>query len=921
MICDLFLTVSGCSIRILVLAFSLTTLSLSGTAEEPAFDPGRFEVTEIVSGLNRPMELAVAPDGTVFFIELDGHLRFLRPGSRQVGTAGSLTVTTEQENGLIGMALDPNFEQNHWIYFQYSPPDFSGQFISRFTITDDKLDLSSEKILLRYEEQRKECCHHAGSLHFGPRGELFIACGDNTHPHGDSDGYAPIDERPERFPWDAQRSSGNTNSYNGKILRIRPTPDGGSEIPDGNLFPKDGSGGRPEIYVMGCRNPWRMTVDSETGFVYWGEVGPDAGNDSPRGPRGYDEFNQARQAGNFGWPYFIADNQPYADWDFATRMPGEKFKVAAPVNESPNNTGARELPPPQPAMIYYPYAASDKFPELGSGGRSACAGPVFHRSESQNPAVRFPAEYDRCLFIYEWSRHWIKVVHFDDQHNVRSIEPFMSEHRFVRPIDMAFSPEGSLYVMEYGETWGVNPDARIVRIDYVSGNRPPVPVASAKNNIGRTPLQVTLSADGSRDKDTGDKLSYEWRLIRSGATADVAPVVRTVARVPQAEITVEEPGVYTAELLVTDSHGSGRSATVPVLAGNSRPEIEIVKPSSGELFDPGIPVAFEIRVDDQEDGTNDDRKIDEDGSEPIDREAPGRVTLNAMLSAGPPSSAEDGSSDAGAPAGLRRMKASDCFNCHAVNQKRVGPPLLEIAEKYRGKAGAAELSVQRVLKGSTGVWGKIPMIPHSQHSEDEVREMVDWVYSLEPAGLVQVFHGFVGEIPPSQGEGAQAGYLNLEAVYADRGAGEVPPLTASASIYLRPRLFEAESADEVSGPKVLDAASASGGKHLGAIDNGHQLRLRRVPIRQVRRITFRVASAGGGGVIEIHANDAAGPLLGQVQVEVNGSWDQWYDCSADLQIPENFSENDDASHDLVLRFVNADRPGGLMNVDTIRLEK
>jgi hypothetical protein len=74
-------------------------------------------------------------------------------------------------------------------------------------------------------------------------------------------------------------------------------------------------------------------------------------------------------------------------------------------------------------------------------------------------------------------------------------------------------------------------------------------------------------------------------------------------------------------------------------------------------------------------------------------------------------------------------------------------------------------------------------------------------------------------------------------------------------------------------------------------------------------------------VIEIHANDAAGPLLGQVQVEVNGSWDQWYDCSADLQIPENFSENDDASHDLVLRFVNADRPGGLMNVDTIRLEK
>ncbi len=85
--------------------------------------------------------------------------------------------------------------------------------------------MSSEKLLFKFEEQRKECCHHAGSLHFGPRGELFIATGDNTHPHGDSQGYAPIDERPDRSPWDAQKSSANTHSYNGKILRIRPTPE------------------------------------------------------------------------------------------------------------------------------------------------------------------------------------------------------------------------------------------------------------------------------------------------------------------------------------------------------------------------------------------------------------------------------------------------------------------------------------------------------------------------------------------------------------------------------------------------------------------------------------------------------------------------------------------------------------------------
>ena len=253
-------------------------------ADESPIDQSRFEATVLATGLIQPMELAVAPDGTIYFIELNGKLKSLHPVTHQVSLVGELTITTEQENGLLGLALDPNFADTQWIYLQYSPPTFSGQHISRFTLRDGKLDMESEKLLLKFEEQRKECCHHAGSLHFGPRGELFIATGDNTHPHGDSQGYAPIDERPDRSPWDAQKSSANTNSYNGKILRIRPTPEGGYEIPDGNLFPEDGSKGRPEIYAMGCRNPWRMTVDSESGFVYWGEVGPDANGENERGP-------------------------------------------------------------------------------------------------------------------------------------------------------------------------------------------------------------------------------------------------------------------------------------------------------------------------------------------------------------------------------------------------------------------------------------------------------------------------------------------------------------------------------------------------------------------------------------------------------------------------------------------------------------
>ena len=878
------------------------------SAYQESADPTRFEITELARGLVQPMELAVAADGTIYFIEISGKLRSISPGNSEIHLAGELPVTTEQENGLIGMALDPNFTETQWIFLQYSPPDYPGQHISRFTIVDGQLDLSSEKVLLKFEEQRKECCHHAGSLHFGPRGELFIATGDNTHPHGDSQGYAPIDERPEKSPWDAQKSSANTNSYSGKILRIRPTPEGGVEIPEGNLFPPDGSRGRPEIYAMGCRNPWRMTVDSVTGFVYWGEVGPDAGSDGPRGPKGYDEINQARRAGNFGWPYFIANNQPYSDFDYATGVTGQPYSVTGPLNESPNNTGERQLPPPVSALLYYPYGDSAEFPELGSGGRSACAGPVYHFDSTLASPVKFPDAWDKALFIFEWTRNWIKVVHLNDQFEVAKIEPFLPQQKFVRPIDMQFGPEGALYLLEYGETWGVNADARLVRIDYVRGNRPPVVAASADNNIGREPLTVRLSGKGSMDRDGSDTLSYEWRLIETTNPA----AVRTVAEGEEAEITIAEPGIYNAELVVTDSQGASRSASVPILVGNDRPNLRFVKPQPGDFFDGHQPIRYELFLKDTEDGTNDDEEMDQNGVKPIDPEGPGRVSVNAVFVNGPIPVAGQSSPDVDlkAPIGLKRMKNSDCFNCHAVDQKRVGPMLLDIANKYRGVAGALEASVQRVRMGSTGVWGKIPMIPHSHHTEDELRDMVSWIYSLEPGGVVRVFSGFVGEIPVTAEEAARPGHYRLEAAYADLGAGAVPSLSSTATIFLRHRLMEAEQADEIRGPQILGSGNASAGQFIGAINHGHLLCFRSVALERVSGVRLKIASAGAGGAIELLQGSPEGTVLGRVEVEVNGNWEQFYERTVDFP-------NVEGRHDLWIRFVHPQQASGLMNLDSV----
>src|SRR5690606_39807178 len=130
-----------------------------------------------------------------------------------------------------------------------------------------------------------------------------------------------------------------------KILRIIPQEDGTYKIPTGNLF-SDSNEGRPEIYVMGVRNPFTVRYDGDTGTLFFGDVGPDASlNSETQGSRGYDEINRVTEAGNFGWPLMIGNNQPYFEYDFETEKSGRLFNPLAPMNNSPRNTGLKQLPP------------------------------------------------------------------------------------------------------------------------------------------------------------------------------------------------------------------------------------------------------------------------------------------------------------------------------------------------------------------------------------------------------------------------------------------------------------------------------------------------------------------------------------------------------------------------------------------------
>ncbi len=445
-------------------------------------DEGHFSKTNLVSAtFFEPTEMTILPNLDILVLQRRGEIMLYKHSTGKVKQAGFLnaywhtsTKGVNAEEGLLGLCKDPGYAKNHFVYIYYSPADTSVNRLSRFVFENDTLIAATEKTVLEVKATREICCHTGGSIAFGPDSLLYFSAGDNSTPFDEphqkyvNSGYGPTNDNPGHEQYDAERSSGNTNDLRGKINRIRVHADGSYEIPAGNLFPPGTAKTRPEIYVMGNRNPYRISVDQKNGNLYWGEVGPDANNDSPatRGSRGYDEVNQARSAGYYGWPFFVGHNYPYRKYNYVTGESGELFNPAKPENHSRNNTGLTELPPAQPAFIWYPYALSPDFPEVGTGGRNAMAGPVYY-PDLYPDSTRYPQYYDGKLFVYDWIRGWIKAVTLQPNGDFEQMEPFMPSMQLHNNIDLEVGPDGRFYLLEYGTGWFTkNPDAGLSRIDY-----------------------------------------------------------------------------------------------------------------------------------------------------------------------------------------------------------------------------------------------------------------------------------------------------------------------------------------------------------------------------------------------------------------------------------------------------------------------
>ncbi len=271
--------------------------------------PEGFSQTRIADGLNGVTAMDFAPDGRIFICEQTGALRIVKDDRLLARPFVTVKVDSSWERGLLGVAFDPRFAENHFVYLNYvSATPYPHHVISRFTADGDVAVPQSEVILLEGDDQNKlgggvKNGHQGGAIHFGKDGKLYVAIGDQT----------------------AGDPAQNMNTLQGKILRINP--DG--SVPPDNPFYKTAKGKYRAIWALGLRNPFTFAVQPGTGRIFINDVGG-----------ANEEINEGFAGGNYGWP--TADHGPTSDPRF--RGPIYWYPESSITGGAFYNPAARQFP-------------------------------------------------------------------------------------------------------------------------------------------------------------------------------------------------------------------------------------------------------------------------------------------------------------------------------------------------------------------------------------------------------------------------------------------------------------------------------------------------------------------------------------------------------------------------------------------------
>ena len=512
-----------------------------------AVPPTGFE-DSLVAAIPSPTGLAFTPDGRLLVTTQAGALRVISDkGVLQQASALNLSssICTNSERGLLGVAVDPAFSTNRFIYLYYTF-NKSGvcerntsrspvNRVSRFVLsTSSVVDRASELVLIN-NIPSPNGNHNAGDLHFGRDGYLYVSVGDGGCDYAGDSGCAGTND-----------ASRDQHVLVGKLLRI--TRDGG--IPSGNPFVGSGTGrcnvnGRTtagqkcqETYAWGFRNPFRFAFDPASSRLFVNDVGQDL----------WEEIDQITPGADYGW----------------------NTREGGCANASTTDCGA---PPAGMTNPIYAYKHSS--------GCAAITGGAFI------PSGVWPASYDGAYIFGDYvcgSLYTLKK----NSSGVYVRSTFDSGLGVNSAVAMMFGPFGSSKALYY--TSFAN-GGQVRRVAY-TGNRTPSAVATATPQAGAVPLTVRFDGSASSDPDN-DSLRYEWDFGDSTAHVSAAT----------ADHTYSASGQYDAVLTVTDVNGASARATVHISAGNTPPVPKISSPTTTARFTVGQTITLVGSASDAEEGT------------------------------------------------------------------------------------------------------------------------------------------------------------------------------------------------------------------------------------------------------------------------------------------------------------------------------
>lgn len=355
------------------------------------------------------MDIEFAPDGKLWATGRAGELYIISTEGGPHRKVTQLELDHSDDRGLHGIEFHPGYLTNGFVYLYFSPPATNGfrNRLSRFTIdrsgADEKFLRESEVIYLEWPSEVVGY-HQGGAVEYNPHDQkLYISTGDNNW-NNDLDKYY----------LDPQNRAQSLADLRGKTLRINL--DG--SIPSDNPFVNH-RGARKEIYTVGHRQPFTLSVDSKTGLVFEGENGGDRTND-------FEEINLLKPGGNYGWPRVIGDN-------IGTNGGEDQFPGAL-----------------KPWLVY----------GRGNMASSCMVGPVYRPVTGKHA---FPDEFSNVLYYADHARKWVRIARFNEPGmELVNTEPFARGFAG-GPLAVQQGPDGALYVLEYGGGKN-NPRDRISRI-------------------------------------------------------------------------------------------------------------------------------------------------------------------------------------------------------------------------------------------------------------------------------------------------------------------------------------------------------------------------------------------------------------------------------------------------------------------------